>query len=1142
MQYVKFPMSVLRITQGYGLTVDGITPSVSGGTYSHTGSYALDLGGADTAADYLYAPCDVTVMRHYRGSGYNAVWFQTNEDVMCADGQQRQLVFMLLHANDSTITELGITAGKFFYQGEPFYKEGTGGGVATHVHLEVGLAPFTGTGWFQSNYVDDRGANVWIINNKLIPSEVFYLTGDTVVKNDMGYNWRYLNDESYIPYSSGTKVRIIPGTGKNVEYFNTASVNDVAGSGLVGGSEYEAIGYTAVADSNGFTYIKFKYSDGNEYWMAYLTDRIEVVEAEITDEPVVQEGYADYSADMILSVIGTEGKNVEYFNTPDVNDVAGILTPGTEYKALGYTTAADASGFTYIKFLFTDGNEYWVADLSDRIEIYEDIKIENYIDVPVFIRAEGSEFYLNVHGNDAISDERNVNIYIKEDVQAQRWIIKTAENGYKIHSAIDQAFALNIYTIDDNCSVYTEQGNDADSLLSLEYVDEALYRIKMASHNKYLTVDGDFASGTNVVWTDDVADATNWKFIYEDIAFPEDVPRDEFTEKGIDVSDIQGVIDWKAVAGDNIKFAILKAVGTKSSTGLYISDYWEDNYRGAKENGIKVGAYLYTYAFNESEADEELTYLFKALEGKTFEYPVFVDVEDKLLYQNCSADQITATVKHLCQKIAEKGYYPAIYTYTYFAKTYINMAELSEYDVWIADYTGSVGYTGDYTIWQYTSTGLVAGIEGNVDMNISYKDYASILNKNESESGGVVKMSELRTRIVLRNDSTTNWNANESTVLLKGEVGIEFLTDGKVKIKVGDGTKTWAQLSYFGAEYSKSEIDGLVATAKTEAVAEAVATVLGEGVDEKYDTLVEVANWILSDATSSAELIAKVGAIEADYLKGADKEELEGKITDLSGFVGTLPEGAASATVVAYIQEVVDGLKIGEYAKASDLTALGERVSGVEGRITALENSMGEIHAFMDSVEEGAQVNVIDSVDLAQFGLENKHLTLLDIAMGKVTGLTEALANKVTVQEGYRMVSEDEAGKLEKLVLGDDGSVTVSGTIAAGNVDGLTDWITARAGSLKGLSENNLSDTLLTKLNGIAEGAQVNVIEGVSVNGTLIDAVNKIADIKSTDIVKASDEITVAEDGTLGVGTVNVNKLVQTEGEVLILNGGSSII
>lgn len=168
---------------------------------------------------------------------------------------------------------------------------------------------------------------------------------------------------------------------------------------------------------------------------------------------------------------------------------------------------------------------------------------------------------------------------------------------------------------------------------------------------------------------------------------------------------------------------------------------------------------------------------------------------------------------------------------------------------------------------------------------------------------------------------------------------------------------------------------------------------------------------------------------------------------------------------------------------------------------------------------DAAEPNAIASVDTTQFALDaDKNLTLLDIAMGKVTGLTEALAGKVDVMDGYRLISKDEATKLEKLVIGEDGSVEISGTIAAGNVDGLENWITVRAGTLEGLSENNFSDSLLAKLEGIAENAEVNYVKSVS------------------------DEFTVSNLGELSVNSINVNKLTQTEGETLILNGGASAI
>lgn len=284
---------------------------------------------------------------------------------------------------------------------------------------------------------------------------------------------------------------------------------------------------------------------------------------------------------------------------------------------------------------------------------------------------------------------------------------------------------------------------------------------------------------------------------------------------------------------------------------------------------------------------------------------------------------------------------------------------------------------------------------------------------------------------------------------------------------------------------------------------------------------------------------------------------------------------------------------------------------------------------------DNAERNVIASIDTAQFNLdENRNLTLLDIAQSKISGFTNSegeaitlanvLESKVDKVAGSRLITDDEASKLEKLVLGENGEVTVSGKVAAGNVDGLDTWITTRAGTLEGLSENNLTDallsklngveggaevnvidavdtaqfnidgdrkltlldiaqekviglkdalagkvdvvegkglssndftdTLLGKLNGIESGAQVNVIEGIKFNGTAVSIEGKVANItyalttanadtlggvKSDD---AENKISVAEDGTMSVNSINVNKFVQTEGEYLILNGGSASV
>ena len=297
-----------------------------------------------------------------------------------------------------------------------------------------------------------------------------------------------------------------------------------------------------------------------------------------------------------------------------------------------------------------------------------------------------------------------------------------------------------------------------------------------------------------------------------------------------------------------------------------------------------------------------------------------------------------------------------------------------------------------------------------------------------------------------------------------GKTVVELINDAKTEATYDDtalsGRVTAIEGDYLKAA-DKTAIETKMATDISTAKTETIAAIMGEaGIDEKYDTLKEIADWILSDTTSSAELITRVTNIEKDYLKGADKTALQGDINALETFVGTLPEGAASTTVVAYIKEVVDALKIGDYAKAADLTALTSRVQALE--------------------DVGAEKNVIASVDEAQFAVDaERKLTLLDIAMGKVTGLSDALGGKVDKIEGYTLLSPTDKTKLDALVIGESG-VEISGKVNAANVEGLGDWITNNRDTVPGL----LSAVDATKLTGIESGAQANVLEAVSIDGT----------------------------------------------------------
>ncbi len=194
--------------------------------------------------------------------------------------------------------------------------------------------------------------------------------------------------------------------------------------------------------------------------------------------------------------------------------------------------------------------------------------------------------------------------------------------------------------------------------------------------------------------------------------------------KGIDVSKYQGNINWEKVK-NQIDFAILKAVSTNKK-GLYIDPSFERNYNECKRLGIPVGAYYYTYATDTETAEAETNLFLKAIKGKTFEYPLVIDVEDNLI-KSLSPEKLTDLIIHSAKKLERNNLYVCIYTYLSYAHTQLQMDRLTCYDLWIAHYAKKCKYTGPYGIWQYSSEGNIEGINGNVDLNISYKDYSKII-------------------------------------------------------------------------------------------------------------------------------------------------------------------------------------------------------------------------------------------------------------------------------------------------------------------------------------------------------------------------------------------------------------------------------
>lgn len=189
---------------------------------------------------------------------------------------------------------------------------------------------------------------------------------------------------------------------------------------------------------------------------------------------------------------------------------------------------------------------------------------------------------------------------------------------------------------------------------------------------------------------------------------------------GIDVSRYQGNINWRKVAAAGVKFAMLRIVSTNKE-GLYVDPTFEQNYKGAKENGIPVGVYLFTYAQNEAEQDEELRLMFETLKGKTLEYPVALDVED-VNTASIGKDKLTALTKRGLDIIAQTGYKPILYTGTNYKANYLDMTKLASYDLWLSDCRTNYNGKGKSQIWQYSQENI-AGINGKCDVDYCYKKY-----------------------------------------------------------------------------------------------------------------------------------------------------------------------------------------------------------------------------------------------------------------------------------------------------------------------------------------------------------------------------------------------------------------------------------
>ncbi len=193
---------------------------------------------------------------------------------------------------------------------------------------------------------------------------------------------------------------------------------------------------------------------------------------------------------------------------------------------------------------------------------------------------------------------------------------------------------------------------------------------------------------------------------------------------GVDVSYWQGYIDWQQVKDAGVEFAIIRAGWRGSEEGVIAADdYVHVNYQNATAAGIKVGAYFFSQAISEAEAVEEAEFMLELVKDWDVQMPIVFDweiVSGDARNAKLDARTLTDCTKAFCRTIEDAGYEAMIYFNSDQSKNGVYLEELGDYKFWLALYDTVLDYPHRIDMWQYTETGTVPGISGNVDINLFF--------------------------------------------------------------------------------------------------------------------------------------------------------------------------------------------------------------------------------------------------------------------------------------------------------------------------------------------------------------------------------------------------------------------------------------
>ena len=199
---------------------------------------------------------------------------------------------------------------------------------------------------------------------------------------------------------------------------------------------------------------------------------------------------------------------------------------------------------------------------------------------------------------------------------------------------------------------------------------------------------------------------------------------------GIDLSEYQGDVDFDAMKNAGVEFVMLRIGGQYygDEGGIYEDQAFDTNYEKAKAAGLKVGAYFFSQAINAEDAAKEAKYSLQKLNGRSLDYPIGFDweniAEEAARTDNVTGDELTLIAESFCDTVTDAGYKAIVYSNTSQMLIMYDFETMKDYDFWLADYREFPTMYYKFDMWQYSKDGVIDGVEGTVDMNLSFTDFS----------------------------------------------------------------------------------------------------------------------------------------------------------------------------------------------------------------------------------------------------------------------------------------------------------------------------------------------------------------------------------------------------------------------------------